>query len=111
MIGRTPEYRGKKIQTKEVKPARLRTLVMLLIVLVFTAGESGATNLGPRSKALLEDTKALVAHWHALGFDPTPDLVTISASGLDPDITPEDAMVQVPMVANATGSRHSGCAG
>jgi len=66
-------------------------------------GESGATNLGPRSRALFEDTRALVAYWHALGVDPTPDLVTTSGSGLDPDITPADALVQVPMVARATG--------
>lgn len=66
-------------------------------------GESGATNLGPRSKVLLEDTKELIAYWHQLGVDPTPDLVTTSGSGYDPDITPEDAIVQIPMVAKATG--------
>ena len=67
------------------------------------AGESAATNLGPRSKVLLSNTEALVAYWHGLGVDPTPDLVTTSGSGLDPDITPEDATVQVPMVSKATG--------
>lgn len=66
-------------------------------------GESAATNLGPRSSVLLADTKALVAYWHKLGVDPTPDLVTTSGSGLDPDITPEDATVQIPMVSRATG--------
>jgi len=66
-------------------------------------GESGATNLGPRSKTLLEDTKDLVRYWHGLGVDPTPDLVTTSGSGYDPDISPEDALVQVGMVAKATG--------
>src|SRR5580658_3394641 len=34
-------------------------------------GESAATNLGPRSKVLLENTDALVAYWHKLGVDPT----------------------------------------
>ncbi len=66
-------------------------------------GESGGTNLGPRSNVLLEDTKKLVAYWHRLGVDPTPDLVTTSASGYDPDITPADALVQVDMVSHATG--------
>ncbi len=66
-------------------------------------GSSGATNLGPRSKVLLDDTKALIAYWHSLGVDPTADLVTTSGSGLDPDITPADAIVQIPMVSKATG--------
>jgi len=66
-------------------------------------GESGASNLGPRSKVLLANTQQLIAYWHHLGVDPTPDLVTTSGSGYDPDISPADAMVQVPMVARATG--------
>jgi K+-transporting ATPase ATPase C chain len=66
-------------------------------------GESGATNLGPRSKTLLKDTKALVVYWHKLGVNPTPDLVTTSGSGYDPDISAQDAIVQIPMVAKATG--------
>jgi K+-transporting ATPase ATPase C chain len=64
-------------------------------------GESGGTNLGPTSKVLYANTKALVAYWHSMGVDPTPDLVTTSGSGLDPDITPQDAIVQIPMVARA----------
>jgi K+-transporting ATPase ATPase C chain len=67
------------------------------------SGESGATNLGPRSKVLVADTKALVAYWHARGVNPTPDLVTTSGSGYDPDISPQDAIVQIPMVSQATG--------
>lgn len=67
------------------------------------AGESSATNLGPRSSVLLQYTKELMLYWHRLGVDPTADLVTTSGSGLDPDITPMDATVQVPMVAKATG--------
>ncbi|HTT59237.1 MAG TPA: potassium-transporting ATPase subunit C [Acidimicrobiales bacterium] len=67
------------------------------------AGASGATNLGPRSKELLADTKILVKYWHARGVDPTPDLVTTSGSGYDPDISEQDALVQIPMVAKATG--------
>jgi K+-transporting ATPase ATPase C chain len=67
------------------------------------SGESGASNLGPRSKVLVSNTKALVAYWHKMGVNPTPDLVTTSGSGYDPDITPADAMVQIPMVSRATG--------
>jgi K+-transporting ATPase ATPase C chain len=66
-------------------------------------GESGATNLGPRSAELLAYTKILVAYRHARGVDPTPDLVTTSGSGYDPDISRQDALVQIPMVAKATG--------
>ena len=66
-------------------------------------GQSGATNLGPRSKVLLANTRELVAYWHALGVTPTPDLVTTSGSGYDPDISPADARAQIPMVARATG--------
>ena len=54
MIGRTPEYLGKKIQAKEVKLAGLGALVMPLIVLVLTAiaesihaGTVGPENAGP----------------------------------------------------------------
>jgi K+-transporting ATPase ATPase A chain len=54
MIGRTPEYLGKKIQATEVKLAGLGALVMPLIVLAFTAvavsihaGRVGAENAGP----------------------------------------------------------------
>jgi potassium-transporting ATPase KdpC subunit len=67
------------------------------------AGSSGATNLGPRSAELVTYTKELVAYWHARGVDPTPDLVTTSGSGYDPDISELDALVQIPMVARATG--------
>src|SRR5271154_6415368 len=54
MIGRTPEYLGKKIQAKEVKLAGLGSLVMPLIVLILTgiavsvaAGRAGPLNAGP----------------------------------------------------------------
>jgi K+-transporting ATPase ATPase C chain len=66
-------------------------------------GESAATNLGPRSKVLRQNTEELVAYWHKLGVNPTTDLVTTSGSGYDPDITAADALVQIPMVAKATG--------
>ncbi len=67
------------------------------------AGGSGTTNLGPRSQELLNYTKVLVAYWRSRGVNPTPDLVTTSGSGLDPDITPQDAFAEIPMVSRATG--------
>lgn len=70
-------------------------------------GESGATNLGPRSETLVRDTRALIAWWHAHGVDPTTDLVTTSGSGYDPDISPASAIAQIPMVSKATGVRPS----
>jgi potassium-transporting ATPase potassium-binding subunit len=54
MVGRTPEYLGKKIQSKEVKLAALGVLVMPIVVLVLTAiavsvgaGRAGPLNAGP----------------------------------------------------------------
>ena len=70
---------------------------------VLNPGESGASNLGPRSKTLKENTQELVAYWKARGVNPTPDLVTTSGSGYDPDISQQDALVQIPMVSRATG--------
>jgi K+-transporting ATPase ATPase C chain len=67
------------------------------------SGGSGATNFGPRSAEFLKYTNELVAYWHARGVQPTPDLVTTSGSGYDPDISEQDALVQIPMVASATG--------
>jgi K+-transporting ATPase ATPase C chain len=67
------------------------------------AGESGATNLGPRSAELKSYTEMLIAYWHNRGVNPTSDLVTTSGSGIDPDITPSDALAQIPMVTKSTG--------
>jgi potassium-transporting ATPase KdpC subunit len=70
---------------------------------LLNAGQSGGTSLGPRSKTLLSNTRELVAYWRARGVNPTPDLVTTSGSGYDPDISQQDALVQIPMVSRATG--------
>jgi K+-transporting ATPase ATPase C chain len=70
---------------------------------VLNPGESGGTSLGPRSSTLKSNTEALVAYWNGRGVDPTPDLVTTSGSGYDPDISAADAIAQIPMVSRATG--------
>ena len=69
----------------------------------YNAANSGGSNLGPTSKALndriKEDVDKLKVENPSM---PVPiDLVTTTASGLDPDISPEGALFQVPRVAKA----------
>lgn len=68
---------------------------------------TGGTNLGPTSKKLLDATKAAVAEAHKENptqSGPVPaDLVASSASGIDPDISPEAAAYQAARVAKARG--------
>lgn len=68
---------------------------------------SGGSNLGPTSQKLADRVKAGVAGWNAerprAGGLP-PDLLTTSASGLDPHISPASAEVQVDRVAAARGA-------
>lgn len=62
---------------------------------------TGGTNLGPRSKQLKTAVAAQIAADRKQGITPTPDLVTGSGSGIDPDITPAAAYGQVHAVAAA----------
>ena len=67
------------------------------------AANSAGSNLGPTSQKLVERVKADVAAQRAAGVTgPIPaDSVTSSASGLDPDISPQYALDQVAAVAKA----------
>jgi potassium-transporting ATPase KdpC subunit len=71
----------------------------------YNAANSGASNAGPTAKLLIEriqgDADKLKAE-NPNAAVPV-DLVTTSASGLDPDITPAAALFQVPRVAKARG--------
>jgi K+-transporting ATPase ATPase C chain len=75
------------------------------VAVPYAADNSSGSNLGPTSKALVDRVKgdaAVLAKENP--STPIPaDLVTTSASGLDPDITPAGALFQVPRVAKARG--------
>jgi potassium-transporting ATPase KdpC subunit len=69
----------------------------------YNAANSGGSNLGPSNKALIDRVKDDLAKLQKENPSaPVPaDLVTTSASGLDPEISPEAALFQVPRVAKA----------
>ena len=70
----------------------------------YDASSSSGSNLGPSSQALIDRVKGDVATLTSTYLVPVPvDLVTTSASGLDPDITPAAAAFQLAGVAKARG--------
>ncbi len=73
----------------------------------YDATASGGSNYGPTNQKLIDRVKASVAQFHKENPDyhgPIPaDLVTTSASGLDPDISPASAEAQEARVAQARG--------
>jgi potassium-transporting ATPase KdpC subunit len=71
----------------------------------YDATSSGGTNFGPTNQKLIDRVNGDVANAQAENpGKPVPvDLVTTSASGLDPDITPASAEFQVPRIAKARG--------
>jgi len=73
----------------------------------YDAGASSGSNLGPENEDLITaiaDRQAAIEALDSVPLDDIPaDAVTASASGLDPHISPEYALLQVPRVANARG--------
>lgn len=74
----------------------------------YDAVSSGGSNLGPTSRALIDGVKGNING--AIHMNPglikghiPVDMVTASGSGLDPDISPANAYVQVPRVAGVRG--------
>ena len=71
----------------------------------YNAANSSGSNLGPTSQKLVDRVKSGVEAWRAMaGPGPVPaDAVTTSASGLDPNVSPQTALAQVASVAKARG--------
>ncbi|MFF4878748.1 potassium-transporting ATPase subunit C [Micromonospora sp. NPDC000668] len=69
----------------------------------FDPNATGGSNLGPRSQELSDSVKERIDALQDKGIDPTNHLVTRSGSGVDPDISPDDAYAQVAAVAKARG--------
>ncbi len=90
-------FQGRPSATTDTDPADSTKTVPA----PYNAGNSGASNTGPTSKALVDRVTADVAK---AGATPVPgDMLTTSASGLDPHVSPAFAERQVERVATARG--------
>lgn len=71
----------------------------------YDASGSGASNLGPLNPDLIAETKTRAEAWRVSTGEPAvpSDAVTASASGLDPHISPQNALAQASRVAEARG--------
>ncbi len=74
----------------------------------YDAANSSGSNLGPTNKILIDTVRARAStlHEHEPGINHGEipvDMVTASGSGLDPEITPAAAEIQIPRVARARG--------
>ena len=88
-------FHGRPSATTDTDPADSTKTVPV----PYNAASSGASNAGPTSKTLIDRVTADVK---TAGATPVPgDMLTTSASGLDPDVSPETAARQVDRVASA----------
>ncbi|MCG5235899.1 K(+)-transporting ATPase subunit C [Xanthobacter oligotrophicus] len=94
-------FHGRPSATTDADPADATKTVPA----PYNAANSMGSNLGPTNPALADRVKADLEALKAENpRDPVPvDLVTTSGSGLDPHISPEAALFQVPRVAKARG--------
>lgn len=92
-------FHGRPSATSGADPADATKTISL----PYNAGASSGSNAGPTSKALVERVRGDIETRKAENPSATVpvDLVTTSASGLDPDVTPGSALFQVPRVAKA----------
>jgi K+-transporting ATPase ATPase C chain len=97
-------FHGRPSATTDTDPADLAKTLPA----AYNAASSTGSNLGPTSKdlqqRLLRDREALEITQRELAGAMLPaDMLTTSASGLDPDISPANAVLQVARVARARG--------
>lgn len=93
-------FHGRPSATTDTDPADSTKTVAA----PYNAASSSGSNLAPTSKALVDRVKEDAAKLGATKERPVPvDLVTTSASGLDPHVSPASALLQVPRVAKARG--------